>query len=126
MTRVLIFSVITMAGGIGTNELQAQERVEPGLPFYSDSAGWFFTNSQVEEMARDIERLQLLEEKVSVLEELNALQSEQVVREREYRGIYDGLLDDALKAQKRSFWESIPPVVYVGVGALGTAWVLRE
>ena len=111
---------------LGVTTLNAQERVISGEAFLTDSLGWFFTDTQVEDMARDVERVPLLEERVAAMEELLALKDWQIERERGYREVYSDLLDEAREIGKPGFWQSIPPVVWMSVGAVGTAWVLRE
>ena len=107
------------------SELQAQERVLPEVPFTADTSGWFFTDAQVTEMARDVEKVQLLEEKVRTLEELNALRDWQVEAEREYRDIYSTLLDEAKDAYSPTFWQRVPAVIYVGLGMGLGVWATK-
>ena len=101
-----------------TTPLNAQERVVPSEPFLTDTLGWFFTDVQVEDLARDAERSGLLEERIAAMEELLALKEKAVEQERVN-------VDRLLESQKRSFWESIPPVVYLTVG-LAVGVYLRE
>ena len=116
---MLVSFVIAMVGVLlTTTPLESQERVVPGEPFLSDSLGWFFTDLQVHDLARDTERLVLLEERIVAMEELLALKDRAVEEERLN-------VDRLLESQKRSFWESVPPLVWFGLGVV-TVEVLRE
>lgn len=98
----------------GTTRLDAQERVTPGEPFLTDSLGWFFTDSMVEDMARDAERVPLLERQNEILEDLLAL-------EKERSEVYKEVAEES----KPNFWQKIPDVVWFGFGALTIA-LLRD
>jgi hypothetical protein len=92
--------------------------VVPGEPFLADTLGWYFTDLQVQDMARGVEREGLLEERIVAMEALLALQKQAIVQERE-------TVDRLLESQKRSFWEKVPPLVWFGLGVI-TVEVLRE
>jgi len=70
-----------MAGGLilsTTTPLDAQERVVPGEPFLADSSGWYFTDGMVEDMARDAEKVVLLERQKELWEDLLALKDQKI------------------------------------------------
>lgn len=122
-----LFCVLVMGGMMmgAPSELQGQERVLPEVPFTADTTGWFFTDAQVAEMARDVEKVQLLEEKVRTLEELNALREWQIEVEKSYRDVYDDLLEEAKDAYSPTFWQRVPAIIYVGAGMGLGIWATK-
>lgn len=49
---------------------EAQERLEVGLPFTPQTSGYFFTDSQVEDMGREVLRVRAMETKIVILQDL--------------------------------------------------------
>lgn len=91
----------------------------------ADSLGWYFTDAMVQDLGRDVVRLSDLEEKVAILKELLALKDRKAAEDSVWIDDLYRRLDEAKELSKPSFWESIPPVVWVSVG-VALAYPLRN
>jgi len=93
---------------------EAQERLEIGLPYTPQTPGYFFTDAQVEDMGREVLRVEALEKKITVLESLVEAYKQKDEWASGYRLELTEALERAEKMQSSGFWRDLK---------IGSSWL---